>query len=194
MGKKSTKKARSTSKPAVLTTSGTHRTGPNTTGPPAAKRTSKHGAAGSIDRDRTSKSNITPKGGAGTLQYKPAAAGGKFRFPHRYDLFINGRTARPQSGSCFAVQNPATEAVVTEVADANEADINKAVRAGRRAMGAWSVDSLPGLATLSVEINRQARMIGYLNAFALYTLASVLALPFVLMVRREQTGPATRER
>lgn len=55
-------------------------------------------------------------------------------------------------------------------------------------VGAWSFDSVPGLAAVSEEINRQARMIGYLNAFALYTFASALALPFVFMVKREQSG------
>ena len=52
------------------------------------------------------------------------------------------------------------------------------------------IDSIPGLMTLSEEISRQARMIGYLNAFALYTIASVIALPFVFMVRRERPDPS----
>jgi DHA2 family multidrug resistance protein len=56
------------------------------------------------------------------------------------------------------------------------------------AVGAWTLDSVPGLAAFSQEIQRQARMIGYLNAFGLYTAASVVALPFVLMVRREGAG------
>lgn len=50
-------------------------------------------------------------------------------------------------------------------------------------MGMWNTDGLTGLAALSVEIDRQAQMIGYLNAFALYTLACVAALPCLLLVR-----------
>jgi DHA2 family multidrug resistance protein len=48
--------------------------------------------------------------------------------------------------------------------------------------GGWSIDSLTGLARLAKEINRQAAMIGYLNAFGMYTLASALAVPVILFV------------
>ena len=47
----------------------------------------------------------------------------------------------------------------------------------------WSLDSTAGLARLAREMARQASMIGYLDAFGLYTLASVAALPLVLLVR-----------
>ncbi|HJQ56528.1 MAG TPA: DHA2 family efflux MFS transporter permease subunit [Vineibacter sp.] len=49
-------------------------------------------------------------------------------------------------------------------------------------MGAWNMESLGGLALLAKEINRQAAMIGYLNAFGMYTLASALAVPAILFV------------
>jgi DHA2 family multidrug resistance protein len=52
------------------------------------------------------------------------------------------------------------------------------------AMGNWTVDSLSGLAVLAREINRQASLIGYLNAFWMYTAVSALAVPLVFMVRR----------
>jgi DHA2 family multidrug resistance protein len=48
----------------------------------------------------------------------------------------------------------------------------------------WSFDTVPGLAKVGNEIARQAAMIGYLNAFMMYTVASVLAVAFVLLVRR----------
>src|SRR5216683_1082735 len=54
-------------------------------------------------------------------------------------------------------------------------------------MGGWSIDTLPGLARLSKEINRQAAMIGYLDAFAMYTAASAGAVVLVLLVRRHAT-------
>ena len=53
-------------------------------------------------------------------------------------------------------------------------------------MGGWDADSVGGLARLSKEIDRQAAMLGYINAFALYTLCSALAIPLVLMVGRSR--------
>jgi MFS transporter, DHA2 family, multidrug resistance protein len=52
------------------------------------------------------------------------------------------------------------------------------------AMGAWSIDSLTGLAGMAREINRQAAMIGYNNAFWMYTVVSIVAIPLVFMVGR----------
>ena len=57
-------------------------------------------------------------------------------------------------------------------------------------MGAWNFDTVPGLARVAKEIMRQSVMIGYLNAFTMYTVASALAVVFVLMVRRRRR-PAT---
>lgn len=48
---------------------------------------------------------------------------------------------------------------------------------------AWNLESLTGLAAMGGEIGRQAAMIGYLNAFGLYTLASLVVLPLILIVR-----------
>jgi MFS transporter, DHA2 family, multidrug resistance protein len=53
-------------------------------------------------------------------------------------------------------------------------------------MGGWSTESLPGLARLAKEVNRQAAMIGYLDAFALYTAASAAAILLVLLVSRRR--------
>ena len=39
---------------------------------------------------------------------------------------------------------------------------------------------------------RQSVMIGYLNAFTMYTVASALAVVFVLMVRRRRPAEARR--
>jgi DHA2 family multidrug resistance protein len=51
------------------------------------------------------------------------------------------------------------------------------------AMGNWSVDTAAGLAKLSGEITRQATLIGYTNAWWLYTLAAAASLPIVLLAR-----------
>lgn len=50
-------------------------------------------------------------------------------------------------------------------------------------MGGWSVESLSGLARMSKEINRQATMIGFTNAFTMYTVLSAIAVPLCLLVR-----------
>jgi DHA2 family multidrug resistance protein len=54
--------------------------------------------------------------------------------------------------------------------------------------GTWTFDTVPGLAKVANEINRQASMIGYLNAFMMYTVTSALAVVFVLMVRRKKAA------
>src|ERR1700754_865858 len=53
--------------------------------------------------------------------------------------------------------------------------------------GAWSFDTLQGLARVAKEITRQATMIGYLNAFTMYTVASGLAVVFALLARGRKT-------
>lgn len=49
--------------------------------------------------------------------------------------------------------------------------------------GNWSMQSLNGLAALSTEIHRQAAMIGYINAFYLFTFASAIAVPLAWLMR-----------
>ncbi len=51
----------------------------------------------------------------------------------RYDLFIDGKFVRPSSGKYFPSINPATEETLTEIALGSAADIDKAVKAARRA-------------------------------------------------------------
>ena len=55
-------------------------------------------------------------------------------------------------------------------------------------MGGWDTDTLVRLARLSKEIGRQAAMIGYLDAFAMYTAASPGAVILVMLVRRSRIG------
>lgn len=52
--------------------------------------------------------------------------------------------------------------------------------------GGWDVGSVGGLARLSKEINRQAAMLGYINAFGFYTLCSALAIPLILLFGRSR--------
>jgi DHA2 family multidrug resistance protein len=49
--------------------------------------------------------------------------------------------------------------------------------------GAWNFDTVSGLAKIANEITRQAAMIGYLNAFMMYTGTSAFAAVLALMAR-----------
>jgi len=49
-------------------------------------------------------------------------------------------------------------------------------------MGGWTVDSVNGVAAIAKEIDRQAAMLGYMNAFVMYTVVSCIAIPLVLML------------
>ena len=49
--------------------------------------------------------------------------------------------------------------------------------------GAWSIDSLAGLAKLGSEAGRQAQMIGYTNAFVMYAVVCFAALPLIVFVQ-----------
>ncbi|XVJ66301.1 MAG: aldehyde dehydrogenase family protein [Lacibacter sp.] len=51
----------------------------------------------------------------------------------KYDLFINGAFVKPSSKKHFKTINPANEEVLSEVADANATDVDKAVKAARTA-------------------------------------------------------------
>ena len=52
---------------------------------------------------------------------------------------------------------------------------------GRRARGRWS--PMPAWPKFAGEIGRQAAMIGYMNAFTMYTLVAVAAIPLCLLAR-----------
>ena len=55
--------------------------------------------------------------------------------------------------------------------------------------GGWTFDTVPGLAKVANEIARQSAMIGYLNAFMMYTATSALAVVLALLVRRRRAQP-----
>src|SRR5213592_4766861 len=59
--------------------------------------------------------------------------------PRRYQLFIDGQFVDAESGKTFKSPNPSTGETFAEVAEADEADVDKAVAAARKAMtGKWS--------------------------------------------------------
>ena len=50
-------------------------------------------------------------------------------------------------------------------------------------MGAWDAESARGLARIGREVERQASLIAYVNAFGLYTLVASVAIPFALLFK-----------
>ncbi len=59
--------------------------------------------------------------------------------PRQYQLFIDGQWVDAESGKTFATPNPSTGETLAEVAEADKADVDKAVAAARRAFeGKWS--------------------------------------------------------
>ncbi|MEJ2298975.1 MAG: aldehyde dehydrogenase family protein [Woeseiaceae bacterium] len=70
----------------------------------------------------------------GGWEYAPAPEStDHVRIDKRYGLFINGEFVAPASRKYFDTINPATEDKLSRVAEANEADVDKAVGAAREA-------------------------------------------------------------
>ncbi|MCE2965941.1 MAG: aldehyde dehydrogenase family protein [Phycisphaeraceae bacterium] len=74
--------------------------------------------------------------------YAPAPETVKVAIAERYGHYINGRFVESAGGGTFETINPATEAVLSRVADGTSADVDAAVGAARAALGAWQ--ALPG--------------------------------------------------
>lgn len=61
------------------------------------------------------------------------------RLQKQYELFINGKFVKPTSGKYFDTINPATEEKISSIAEANEKDVDTAVKAARGAYDkTWS--------------------------------------------------------
>ncbi len=75
--------------------------------------------------------------------YEPAPeSSDHIQLKKQYDLFINGSFSRPAAGSYFDSVNPATDEVLSSIAQANSTDVDSAVTSARRAFKKWS--TLPG--------------------------------------------------
>ncbi|MFH8338731.1 aldehyde dehydrogenase family protein [Streptomyces sp. AM6-12] len=59
-----------------------------------------------------------------------------------YGLFIDGEFTEATGGKVFKTVSPSTEEVLSEVAEASEEDVDRAVKAARKAFEKWS--ALPG--------------------------------------------------
>lgn len=57
-------------------------------------------------------------------------------------------------------------------------------------MGGWSTESTAGLARIAAEVTRQATTIGYINAFNLFLVTSLLVFPLIALIAWPPTGYA----
>jgi len=75
-----------------------------------------------------------------TFEYAPAPESRSVvDIDSNYGLFIGGKFVEPASNTFFKTINPATEEVLSEVAEAAQADVDAAVAAARRAYDkTWS--------------------------------------------------------
>ena len=82
------------------------------------------------EKSSSPKSNGAPKLKFNSgWEYAPAPEStGHIKLQDRYDLSINGRFVKPSSGRYFDSINPANEKKLSEVAEANAADVDKAVK------------------------------------------------------------------
>ncbi|MGD8790852.1 MAG: DHA2 family efflux MFS transporter permease subunit, partial [Burkholderiales bacterium] len=69
--------------------------------------------------------------------------------------------------------------------------MNEALRNGG-VVGGWTWQSMKGLAELSAEIERQASIGGYLNAFVLFTFAAAAGLPLAWLFRNPNRKKSAR--
>ena len=76
----------------------------------------------------------------GGWQYDPAPESiDHVRIDKRYGLYIGGDFVAPEKGRYFDTVNPATEEKLARVAEAGESDVDRAVKAARKAFeGPWS--------------------------------------------------------
>ena len=75
-----------------------------------------------------------------TIAIDPRISGATADFVTRsHQMYVDGRFVTAASGKSFPVFNPATGDVITEVPEAEEEDVNRAVLAARRAFdeGPW---------------------------------------------------------
>ncbi|HSS62043.1 MAG TPA: aldehyde dehydrogenase family protein [Candidatus Limnocylindrales bacterium] len=73
------------------------------------------------------------------FEYAPAPeAIDHIKIQPRYGLFIGGRMVEPHSKKRFATINPATEQKLAEVAEADEVDVDRAVKSAGKAFESWA--------------------------------------------------------
>ncbi len=74
---------------------------------------------------------------AGTWEFSPAPETTPVSVPERTQLFINGKWVDPSTRAWFPTVNPATEATLSQIAEAGADDVDAAVQAARKAQRKW---------------------------------------------------------
>ena len=73
------------------------------------------------------------------FEYAPAPEStDHIKIEKHYDLFIGGRMAKAHSKKRFPTINPANEEKLSEVVEADEVDVDRAVKAAAKAFDSWS--------------------------------------------------------
>src|SRR5205823_2698180 len=73
------------------------------------------------------------------FEYAPAPeAIDHIKIQPRYGLFIGGRMVEAHSKKRFPTINPATEKTLSEIVDADEVDVDRAVKAAAKAFDSWA--------------------------------------------------------
>lgn len=70
--------------------------------------------------------------------YSPAPETVKVDIAPTYGLFIDGKFQTPRNAERFATLNPATEETLSEVTQATDADVDRAVKAAHAALPKWA--------------------------------------------------------
>src|SRR5689334_25078230 len=74
-----------------------------------------------------------------TFEYAPAPeAIDHVKIQPRYGLFIGGKFVTAHSRKRFPTINPATEQKLAEIVDADEVDVDRAVRSASKAFDTWA--------------------------------------------------------
>lgn len=77
------------------------------------------------------------------------------KFNHKFPLFINGQWTEPVSGQYFESINPSTKEHLASISEANDKDVDNAVRAAKKALKKWTELGGHGRARFLYAIARQ---------------------------------------
>jgi aldehyde dehydrogenase (NAD+) len=96
------------------------------------------------------------EGVGGLIEYAPSRESTDTVTIHpEYKLFIGGKFVEAKSGATFTSLNPATEAPLARIADAGTADVDKAVKAARKAAPRWAALPASERAKVVYRVARQ---------------------------------------
>ncbi len=86
----------------------------------------------------------------------------------KFSLYINGQWAKPNSGQYFDTINPATKEHLAQIAEANDKDVDKAVKSAKSALKDWAALGGHGRArylyALARQIQKHARLFAVLES------------------------------